>query len=486
MSTSQTQVVRPRWRRRAVAWIVPCTIGRRKLVWLDSALGGHPVLADRLPGGDRGQALGDRGVDPAVDEPGRLLDLVADHDARRRLLLVERQDLEPVEGVEAHHLQGELRLRHGRHTTLSTPAMPLQTLAPDQRAVVQLVLQRERSYAQIAELLSISEDAVRARAHAGLSALAPEVELPADKLAQVADFLLGQQNGKPRQATRRMLRSSNGAREWAETVRAQLVEVSGASVPELPAKAAAKARPRRKPAAEEPCHRPWRRAPYPDRAFRGTPARSDPPAPARARSGTSRGPAPAPARRSASRARRRRGGLLTGRRGGADRRSPCSRSSSSCSCCSSSTATTAKHDRPRGRHADRRPPRAARPRSARSRSTAPAPRPRRRACSRLYLQASSSSFRAPGAGHAADAEGLTRYALWLSGPGSRAKWIGDVPNGRQGRGAPGPGTARGRQDVHAGHRLLPPGPRHRARATERPQKPGRGPCSSAAGDAPRG
>ena len=106
--------------------------------------------------------------------------------------------------------------------------MPLQTLPPDQRAVVQLVLQRERSYAQIAELLSISEEAVRARAHAGLSALAPDVELPADKLAQIADFLLGQQNGKPRQATRRLLRSSNGAREWAETVRAQLEDVGGA------------------------------------------------------------------------------------------------------------------------------------------------------------------------------------------------------------------------------------------------------------------
>src|SRR5215210_532921 len=113
--------------------------------------------------------------------------------------------------------------------------MPLDALAPDQRAVVQLVLQRERSYAQIAELLNISEDAVRARAHAGLSALAPDAELPADKLAQIADFLLGQQNGKPRQATRRLLRSSNGAREWAETVRAQLEDVGG-PLPDLPAR----------------------------------------------------------------------------------------------------------------------------------------------------------------------------------------------------------------------------------------------------------
>jgi Sigma-70, region 4 len=118
--------------------------------------------------------------------------------------------------------------------------MPLDALAPDQRAVVQLVLQRERSYAQIAELLKISEDAVRARAHAGLSALAPEVELPADRLAQISDFLLGQQNGKPRQATRRLLRSSNGAREWAETVRAQLEDVGG-NLPELPPLAAERA-----------------------------------------------------------------------------------------------------------------------------------------------------------------------------------------------------------------------------------------------------
>jgi hypothetical protein len=113
------------------------------------------------------------------------------------------------------------------------PAMPLDALAPDQRAVVQLILQRDRSYAQIAELLKISEDAVRARAHAGLGALAPEVELPADKIAQIADFLLGQQNGKPRQATRKLLREDDGARTWAETVHASLADVG--EVPDLPA-----------------------------------------------------------------------------------------------------------------------------------------------------------------------------------------------------------------------------------------------------------
>jgi hypothetical protein len=117
--------------------------------------------------------------------------------------------------------------------------MPLDALAPDQRAVVQLVLQRGRSYAQIAELLKISEDAVRARAHAGLAALAPGVELPADKLAPIADFLLGQQNGKPRQATRRLLRGDEGARAWAEAVRAELENLGG-PLPDLPAPAKAR------------------------------------------------------------------------------------------------------------------------------------------------------------------------------------------------------------------------------------------------------
>jgi hypothetical protein len=119
--------------------------------------------------------------------------------------------------------------------------VPLSALAPDQRAVLQLVLQRERSYGQIAELLGISEDAVRARAHAGLAALAPSVELPGDKVAQVGDFLLGQQNGKPRQATRRLLRESEGAREWADTVAAALRGVDGASVPDIPSPRAPKA-----------------------------------------------------------------------------------------------------------------------------------------------------------------------------------------------------------------------------------------------------
>jgi len=130
--------------------------------------------------------------------------------------------------------------------------MPLDAIAPDQRAVLQLVLQRGRSYAQIAELLKISEDAVRARAHAGLAGLAPQVELPADKVAAISDFLLEQQNGKPRQATRRMLRTSEPAHEWATAVSATLADVAGDALPGIPARKddAATAAPVAEPEAE--------------------------------------------------------------------------------------------------------------------------------------------------------------------------------------------------------------------------------------------
>ncbi len=122
------------------------------------------------------------------------------------------------------------------------PAMTLDSLAPDQRAVVQLVLQRGRSYEQIAELLKISEDAVRARAHAGLSVLAGGVELPADKVAPLADFLLGQRNGA---APHELLEGSPAARQWAETVRESLAEVG--EVPELPDAPPADTAPRPRP-----------------------------------------------------------------------------------------------------------------------------------------------------------------------------------------------------------------------------------------------
>ena len=57
---------------------------------------------------------------------------------------------------------------------------PLEPLAPDQRAVVSLVLQQGRSYDEIAALLGIDAGAVRVRAQAGLAALHPGNGLPGE------------------------------------------------------------------------------------------------------------------------------------------------------------------------------------------------------------------------------------------------------------------------------------------------------------------
>ncbi|MDE3131301.1 MAG: RNA polymerase subunit sigma-24, partial [Acidobacteriota bacterium] len=72
---------------------------------------------------------------------------------------------------------------------------PLETLAPDQRAVLQLVLQRGRSYDQIAAMLSIGREAVRQRAHDALDALTPASGRAGPGRALVADYLLGQLTG---------------------------------------------------------------------------------------------------------------------------------------------------------------------------------------------------------------------------------------------------------------------------------------------------
>ena len=86
----------------------------------------------------------------------------------------------------------------------------LDLLAPDQRAVVGLVLQQGRSYQEIADLLGISRSAVRARAHAGLATLAPpDAEVPADEAAALADFLLGQQDEGRARETRELIASSS-------------------------------------------------------------------------------------------------------------------------------------------------------------------------------------------------------------------------------------------------------------------------------------
>ena len=111
---------------------------------------------------------------------------------------------------------------------------PLDPLAPDQRAVVSLILQQGRSYDDIAQLLGLPVAAVRSRAHAGLDALAPGNGLPGEITGPLADYLLGQQAERDAEATRGLLAESAPLRDWAAGVAGALADVAPRGLPEIP------------------------------------------------------------------------------------------------------------------------------------------------------------------------------------------------------------------------------------------------------------
>ena len=163
---------------------------------------------------------------------------------------------------------------------------PLDTLAPDQRAVLELVLRQGRSYGELSELLAIPERDVRARADAGLRALAGEPAAGVDS-GRIADWLLGQQPDADAERTRAAVARSPEAREWAAAAADRLGELGGA-MPSVPA-------------ADDAARR------------RRRPSRDDAPAPARCATTTTRA-APRPREQLAAAARSSRlgGAILIG------------------------------------------------------------------------------------------------------------------------------------------------------------------------------
>jgi Sigma-70, region 4 len=123
----------------------------------------------------------------------------------------------------------------------------LDSLPPDQRAVLQLVLQRGRSYDDIAQLLSIDRAAVRERALAAFDALGPQTRVLADRRALITDYLLGQLPPKVADETRDRLADSAGERAWARVLASELGPLAGGNLPEIPAEGARSA-----PAAAPP------------------------------------------------------------------------------------------------------------------------------------------------------------------------------------------------------------------------------------------
>lgn len=131
----------------------------------------------------------------------------------------------------------------------------LETLPPDQRAVLKLILEQGRGYGELASLLKIDPTAVRTRAHAGLDALGvPGAgELTPEHRAQVADYLLGQQDEGERIVALAELGDSPAAIRWGHALRDRLTPLARDPLPELPALAVGNgATPTPVPAAPEP------------------------------------------------------------------------------------------------------------------------------------------------------------------------------------------------------------------------------------------
>src|SRR5215216_5010874 len=118
---------------------------------------------------------------------------------------------------------------------------PLSALAPDQRAVLELLLRQGRDYAELSELLGLPESGVRSRAHAALAALAPERPAPVGEDGAVADWILGQQDDDEAERTRGAIARMPAWHAWASEVTDRLSDVEGAELPELPQPEAADA-----------------------------------------------------------------------------------------------------------------------------------------------------------------------------------------------------------------------------------------------------
>jgi hypothetical protein len=119
----------------------------------------------------------------------------------------------------------------------------LDNLPADQRAVLELVLTRGRTYDEIAKMLSIDRAGVRERALAAFDALGPQTRVPPERRALITDYVLGQLPPKVTEDTRQRLAQSAGERAWARVLASELAPLASQPLPEIPGEGAAEPEP---------------------------------------------------------------------------------------------------------------------------------------------------------------------------------------------------------------------------------------------------
>src|SRR5215204_4343612 len=121
--------------------------------------------------------------------------------------------------------------------TLGRWMATLDTLDPQSRAIVELLLRQGKGYDDIARTLDMPAARVRELARDALTSLAPSSarRVDGDWRGQVADYVLGQQTGPEVRATRGHLKRSEAARAWVASLVDSLDPLYGdGDRPEIP------------------------------------------------------------------------------------------------------------------------------------------------------------------------------------------------------------------------------------------------------------
>jgi hypothetical protein len=110
----------------------------------------------------------------------------------------------------------------------------IESLPADQKAVLELVLRRGRSYDEIAKLLSIDRAGVRQRALAAFDALGPKTRVASDRRALITDYLLEALPSGVAKEVHAHLVASASERAWARAVASELEGLTEHPLPEIP------------------------------------------------------------------------------------------------------------------------------------------------------------------------------------------------------------------------------------------------------------